>query len=80
MELNIKRIKKENLKSKQMKLKIVIKILRKKMKSLNAQLLIAPNISIPNVYKNMILKSYSNILMPTHCISDVHCITAMHVV
>lgn len=50
------------------------------MKLQNVRLQIVQNISIQNVYKLILAKNISNILIQTLCISDAHYIIAINVV
>jgi len=76
---NIKRTRKERRKILNKTSKLQIKTSKEEIKSPNAQLPTVLNISIPNVLKNMIPRSFSNILTLIHYILGVLYTTAMFV-
>jgi len=79
MVLSIKRIKKENLKKMENKLKKLQKISKEKIKLRSVLLPTVLNIFILNVLSNTIKRNCLNILILIHYILDVLCIIAMFV-
>jgi len=79
MVLSIKRIKKENLKKMENKLKKLQKISKEKIKLRSVLLPTVLNIFILNVLSNTIKRNCLNILILIHYILDVLCIIVMFV-